>query len=91
MITGNEENEVVLVLSQEEYDYMFKLLLDYGAYAPPETMRTELARKIAKPAMVRDGKLPSPLSWLWSMLPVQRFVWNRQVSGEKTSSTLTPA
>ncbi len=69
MITGNDKNEVVLVLSQEEYDYMFKLLLDYGAYAPPEMMRTTLARKIAKPNLVRDGRVPTLTSWLFSFLP----------------------
>ena len=66
---GKDQNEVVLVLSQEEYDYMYKLLLDYGSYAPPETMRTMLARKIAKPAMVRDDRVPTLTSWLFSFLP----------------------
>lgn len=66
-MTRNDQNEVVLVLSQEEYDYMFKLLLDYGAYAPPENMRTKLARKIAKPALVRDDRMPGPFSWLLSL------------------------
>lgn len=69
MMTENDQNEVVLVLSKEEYDYMFKLLLDYGAYAPPETMRTGLARKIAKPNLVRDDRVPTPFSWLFSFLP----------------------
>ncbi len=68
MMTSNDQNEVVLVLSQEEYDYMYKLLLDYGAYAPPENMRTMLARKIAMPALVRDES-PTLFSWVRSFFP----------------------
>ena len=88
MKTGNDQNEVVLVLSQEEYDYMFKLLLDYGAYAPPENMRTKLARKIAKPALVKDDRIPGPLSWLFSFMPRMPKASNAR---KATGSSWNPA
>ncbi len=91
MITGKDQNEVVLVLSQEEYDYMYKLLLDYGAYAPPENMRTKLARKIAMPALVRDDRVPTLTSWLWSLLPIPRFRFSSTPSEKNTRSSFNPA
>lgn len=93
MTTGNKKNEVVLVLSEDEYNYMYRLLLDYGAYAPPENMRTKLARKISMPALVRDDKVPTLTSWLLSFLP--RMPWSNRsrsrVSNKTTNSSWNPA
>ena len=91
MTKRNEENEVVLVLSEEEYDYLFKLLLDYGSYAPPETMRTALARKIAKPTIVKDDKIPTLTSWLWSFVSRSNNNKPRWATSEKPNSPLTAA
>ena len=95
MMMGKDQNEVVLVLSQEEYDYMYKLLLDYGAYAPPENMRTTLAKKIALPNQVRDDRIPTPFSWLRSLLPrrTPRFdiPKGRVATADKADSSWNPA
>lgn len=56
MTDTSNDSEVMLILSPQEYDYLFKLMLDYGQYAPGDHVRIPLVKKLAHPMRITDLK-----------------------------------